>query len=663
MSIRSLLFSVPLLAACIAEPDIDVTGEPIGGTGAAPASAYQLHRAASVAGCTAIRISTRWALTAAHCMAEEEDDVAFYTTGPGTDSDEVAEVAKVYLPPGVSAHACNTIGDCMDDTGTYADIALLRLKSHDVELDETDLDGYDALLAYQYPGSLEPGVKVGAGNHDGIPNGDDDLRQIADKTSGDDDSGSFVTLQQQTDSGDAGGPFYYGNRVLGVHHGVNLPSNDDHYTSVPEHLKWILETIKYEWRGQPPQMSTKYTGTLIESFYGNRDECQYVCETTTSCEAYNYDLILGLNELQNCFLYADVTGVSTAGNWEAALKHGTRANASGNAVGYVRDDELDAVVHVTTGNRVHELVRKNGQWQWGDLQDSTAPAVGSGQRLTAYRRADGMNTVVYRSSANRIIELALDGTWTPQDLTTVTGGELCDGQPAAYVKADGVSAIVYRGATTGHIIELRLGSRGWIKRDLMAAAGSSTIAWSDPAVYVRSDGYSVVLFRSGDAIFELRQSTSGTWSMGSPSALAGAAAAVGRPFGFTSSSGTNAIVYRTAAGQIIQLTLAGTQWSAAQLATGAAGDPVAYTRTDLVEAVVFRNTANRIIEAAGGLTYDLTTHAGAPAANTNPAVYHRNDGFNSVVYETAAGHVRELTYKRDGTWGTADLTAVANETP
>jgi hypothetical protein len=662
MSIKSLLFSVPLLTACVTDPEVDVTTENIAGPGAGVASQFQRDRAATLFSCTATRISARWLLTAAHCMAEVEDDVGFYSTGPGDDPNETAEVDAVVLRPGVNAGACFADTDaCWDTTGTFADIALLRLKNHDDGFDENDLDGHQAMLAHQYPGDGEPGVKIGSGNHGGLPNEFETLMQIADTTSSmNDNNGMFFTWQAQSDQGDSGGPFYYGNSVLGVHRGSS--QGEDYYTSVPEHLKWILTTIDYQWRGQPEQASTKYTGTLIESFFGNEDECQYVCEKMASCEAYSFDLFPDVAD-PNCFLYDAVTGVSTDSTWKGALKHGTLMGQANSVVGYVRSDGLDAVVHVNIAGEIRELVRVNGQWQVGDPQPSTAPAVHIGRKVAAYRRHDGTNAIVYRSTTNRIIELALDGTWDWSDLTSAANAELSAGQPAAYVKADGVSAVVYRGATTGHIIELRLGSRGWVKRDLMAAAGSSATAESDPTAFVRSDGFSSVVFQASDAVYELRQSVGGSWVIGAPSVLAGGAPAVGRPFGFTHSSGTNAIVYRTAAGQIIRLTLAGTQWSAAQLATGATGDPSAYTRTDMVESVVFRNSANKIIEAAGGATFDLNEFAGAPAAYTNPSTFHRVDGFNAVLFETSAGHVRELTLKRGQGWGTADLTAVANETP
>jgi hypothetical protein len=662
--LRSIpILCFPIVTACVAETDdaVDVTAEEIHGSSFAVATQFQRDRALALEkGCTATRISATWALTAAHCMSEEEDDVYFYGAAAGVDANKVGEIEEVVLRPGVDAEDCYfDPAACYDTAGLFADIALIRLKSHNIGLEENDLDGPQANLAYEYPGDGAAGVKVGSGEHGGGENSTFVLLQTPDTTFRI-DNGLFLTSQHQVDQGDSGGPFYYGHRIVGVLRGKYV-GEQDYYTSVADHLPWILETIGYGWRGQPVQNGTKYTGTLLESFAGTVTECKYVCERRTSCEAYAVDATPAPNG-HNCFLYDAVTSVTTDSDWKGALKHGTRTGQANNVVGYVRSSGIDAVVHVTNANRIHELVRQGGVWSWGDLQaQDFAPAVGSGGKVAAYRRGDGVNVAVYRSSANHIIELALvDGTWEHNDLTAITGAENAVGQPAAIVKADGVSAIYYRGATTNHIIELRLGSRGWVKRDL-----GSTSADTDPMAFVRSDGYTSVVFRAGTVVKELYQSPGSAWTVGAPSSLAGAAPATGRPFGFTHSDGTNAIVYRSTGGAIVQLTLAAGQWSAAQLATGATSDPVAYARNDMVESVVFRNAAGHVIEAANGTTFDLTDQTGAPAAaaGASPSIYHRVDGRSSVVFETSTGRVRELTLELGGSWDTADLTSAAGETP
>lgn len=645
-------------SACVTDSDqLAEESQPINGDTSAPASQFQLDRAIKIPGCTATRISARFAVTAAHCNSSVNSTVRFYEGGPGVGSG-TARIEEVILRPGVSGPACNNDEDnCWDSSGRFADIALLRLSA----ADENDLEGPHATLAWTYPGDGATGKKVGAGGHNGNANPNANLRQATDQLSGSDQDGSFDTVDDHTDGGDSGGPFYVSNRVVGVLWGSWWVPFDHFnvYTSVPRHLSWILTQIGYSWRGQPSQTNRIYGGNLIEAVIGTELVCQYACEKTTSCEAYSYNPSGSM-----CGLYSNVTSSSTLSGWRGALKHGARSGNSNDVVGYVRSDGLSAVVHTATNGRIHELLL-DGAWSPGDIH-STAPAVAS--KLTAYRRSDGINAVVYRSTSNRIIEIALtNGTWKWFDLTTVTSAETAAGSPVAYVRTDGVSAIVYRGAASGHIIELRLGSRGWLASDLTAASGASLVASSDPSATVRSDGQNSIVFRSGSHIWELYQANGQNWVWGVPSQLAaGAPPAASRPFGYAHRNGTNAIVYRSTTNQVIELYLVGGQWHWGQIGSGATGDPTAYVRTDGVEVALFRNSAGHIIELTNTpwQAWNLTSITGASASTTNPAVYHRRDGYNAVLFETSANHVGELYWKPGAPqWNDGDLTAVSGETP
>src|SRR5690606_35430921 len=122
------------------------------------------------------------------------------------------------------------------------------------------------------------------------------LRQRSDYTYSDDDSGGgFLTNQAGVNPGDSGGPFYYGNRVLGTLTGKILDIVwRGRHTSVPHHLSWILSTIGYRWSGGPVQTGVLRSGTTQSILIGRPERvCQYACQHTSSCEAYNF--MPGLN--------------------------------------------------------------------------------------------------------------------------------------------------------------------------------------------------------------------------------------------------------------------------------------------------------------------------------------------------------------------------------
>jgi hypothetical protein len=670
MTPRHLWLTLPFLAACaINEAPIAEATQDIHGDLAAPASQFQLDRAVKLPSCTATKISARYALTASHCGSSTNQQVRFYTTGPGVNSLSLADIVNVHVRPGVNPSTCeHTDSDgCIDSNGDFADIAVLELAEPDTGTlgDESDLEGHQATLAWVFPGYGYDGVKVGAGAHNGNDNETGVLLQYPDETTSDDDNdGHFDTRDETVNGGDSGGPFYYQGRLLGALFGITHTglSYYNYYTSIPHHLNWILSTIGYRWRGLPAQANTRYTGTILQTLATTERVCQYACDKTSSCEAYNF-LTTAPPGTASCNLYGDITGAVTSTGWRGSLKHGARTGNSNDVVGFIRTDNVNSVVHQAIDGNLHELTLDGSSWSSHTINPSATVA----SKLSAYRRVEGVDALIFRDSTNHVVQLLRTGgnSWTDEaDLTDVTNAPLAVGNPMAYVRADGVNAIVYRTAA-GHIIELRRGSRGFLKTDLMAASGapSDVDAASDPVATVRSDGYSSVVFRStAGQVVELYRAVGGDWHIGSPSGVAGAPVAVDRPFVYTERDGTNAIVYRTDLNRIIKLTLSGSQWTSAQIATNGAGSPVAYTRTDAVTAVMFRNTANKLVQVTGATT-DLTTLTGAANAATSPAIYVRNDGFNAVLFETSANHVGELFVQRGGTWGSGDITAVAGETP
>jgi hypothetical protein len=658
MKPRTTLLYLLLPAACITEPpetsvdvsEIDVSDSTLASSFAtARAGRRPFTNQGGLTGtsCTVTVISPNFAVSAAHCgfVDDEADGVddndgslieLYDANTPGhTSFTRNARVDKVFLRPGVDPAACNNdlFPDCDDNNGVFADIALLRLNTTTPAISR-------ATLAWKYPG-LVVGTKVGAGNHDGFLNENGSLRQVNDLL---DDAtatdGSFITSTVHTDGGDSGGPFYVNKRVVGVLWGQRYNPEDAHYdlyTSAPIHLPWILASMDYRWPGVPSMANTAYSGTTIESFTAPESVCQYACEKTSTCDAYNHSVF------GTCTLLANPTGATSSTSTRGALRHGASSARSNDIVSFVRDDNQSTVLERSATGRVVE--RTPG---FSTITHSFAPAVAVGGKISAYRRADGIDVAVYRSTSNRLIELVLGTNASFADMNTSVGGPNPVGDPVAYVRADGISAIVYR-SSNNHLHEMRLTPSGWIVRDLLAGMTMPTI--SDPHAYARSDGYSSVLFREGTTIRELYKHDGETWTLGTPNG--NAPAANGRPFGYTRADGTNTIAYRSS-GNIIELRN-GSSWAVHQLTTSgqnptALGDPSAYVRADGFNAVLYRGQtfggSPTIMEVAGGAVWTLPSvdATGEPMPNV------RADATSTVLHRsgTSVGRLSLGLFDPDG---------------
>ena len=674
-----LLLLAPLLAsACVIDPEAlpeeSVGTAEIRNSNTSASQYYRdravvLLRSNGVPFCTGTRIAANWVLTAMHCNFDpDEDQVGFYSSAPNYDTTRKTTVTQVVRQAGTNPSDCDTFtsGGCENTDGEFADMALLRLTDDKGDL---DAEGPAATMAWKYPGQIV-GTKVGAGQHNGGPNNAGLLRQVDDEiVSSNDGNGRFDTEDDDVDGGDSGGPFYYQNKVVGDLWGFVDFGFDDYnvYTSVPEHLPWILGQIGYRWQGLPVQTSKRYNGSTVDSFKADGEKvCQYACEKSTSCEAYNFapsNDPLGL-ELDDCELKTGVTGTSTSSAWRGALRHGGRSGRSNDVVGYKRSDGIDSAVHRATNGRIHELWRTSSGYEWGDIHGS-APLAASD--VSAYVRSDGINAVVYRSTTNRIIEIYLSSSgWQWADLSNAGGGEPA-GDPVAYVRPDGINAVVYRGSN-GYIYEIALGLGGWDARNLTTSAGlTSSPNAGDPSVLARADGYSSVVYTAGGQVYELYRLWSGEWSISSPSSLAGAPAAASRPYAYSHRDGITAIVYRSTGNRIIELWLAGSAWHYAQLSSSAViGDPMAHLRTDTVESVLVRSSGSQILEIANAPwgTWNLSVNTGQTGLSaTDASAYIRADGYNSVLFETSDNRIREMIWKPGVSWTWNDISVNSGETP
>lgn len=676
------LFVLLLMACSSRAPDaVGVQRETINGPGATFAQQWMLDRAVAINGCTATRIAPRWVLTAVHCAAQVGDRVNFYTTTSGTTWDpyQYAFVNWVSTEPGVSTVACFASGNCSNSSGIWADVAVL-------ELDRDVWVGSTATMAWSYPGSGYSGIDVGSAGGNG---GSTTLQQVWDTTTTvDDSSGAFRNTHDYTDPGDSGGPFYYGDRVLGVLWGSVWDSAvgwEDKHTSTRVHLDWILSTIGYQWTGGPAIGGEGLDGTIAETFVATERVCQYACDRVATCKGYNFN-----PTSQGCALYTSVTGLLSYPGGHYALKTGNSSH-TGNPTAYRRLDGFDSVLHRSTDSHIHEIYMGNGQgWHWGDLFSlvylGTPPPVAG--RVSAFTLSDGDYSVLYRSTSGQVIRISLTPSgWVWADMTAALGAN-AGGDPVGYTSWDGYSAIFYR-TTNNSIVMLQpppgpspSGGPRATQWNYVILTTSGAAA-GDPMVYDRSDRLTAVVYRGSDnRVHELSSAGASNWSnpywWGSKDIHGSAPAATGNPTGYVRHDGFNAVVFRAADGNIWESSLQSGAWSAQSLAnqTGwpptAGGDPTPYIRADATSAVVF-GTGGRggdVIEmqltSAGWQPWrDLTLAAGLSAGSlwTNPTAHIRVDGFNSVVFADRWNRLWELTNNGGASWQGWGLSATAAETP
>ncbi|HKO52104.1 MAG TPA: trypsin-like serine protease [Polyangiaceae bacterium] len=260
--------------------------------------------------CTVTKIAPRYVITALHCNPRVGDTVVFYGTGSSANFNITREVVSVGKPPGTSVSADAV--DWTDVNDKFADIAILRL-------DSAVTDTPFATLAWYYPGDDHDGVKIGAGKHEGQSSLLGQLRRKSDTTySGDDDGGGFRTGECALNDGDEGGAFYDPSKLLGVANGCTVLGgfvNRGRYTSIPEHLDWIVDVIDYVWSGGPTQTFYRSGTEVGVAFAGSRVRCKYACDHSADCDAFNWQ-----SQAHICQMVKNVTGATSSSIWQSALK-------------------------------------------------------------------------------------------------------------------------------------------------------------------------------------------------------------------------------------------------------------------------------------------------------------------------------------------------------
>jgi Trypsin len=257
--------------------------------------------------CTGTFIDDDHVMTAAHCKMNVGDKVAFYTTPNNYDPGRTRTIVKVGIRPGVDPVA----GDFTDTAGTWSDFAIVKLNA------TAGAPAVIATMDWQTPSTGEIGAKVGAGGHDDDPEGPNDgndngtLLRIGDNVYDPSYvSGMFVTVADQVNHGDSGGSFFTAKNGAGLYLSGVLAAwrtvdgiKRAGYTNIATHLNWILDVINYTWPGSSISgYSRSGTGLAVLPFT-TLAVCQYACEHTSACEAYNFTPLVA----SQCLLLSSVT--------------------------------------------------------------------------------------------------------------------------------------------------------------------------------------------------------------------------------------------------------------------------------------------------------------------------------------------------------------------
>ncbi len=269
--------------------------------------------------CTGTFIDDDHVMTAAHCEMNVGDKVAFYTTPNNYDPARTRTIVKVGIRPGVDPAA----GDFKDSTNTWADFAIVKLNA------TAGAPAVIATMDWQTPSDGEIGAKVGAGGHpddpDGENNGNDNgtLLRIGDNVY--DPSyaaGMFVTVADQVNHGDSGGSFFTAKNGAGLYLSGVLAAwrtvdgvRRAGYTDIATHLNWILDVINYAWSGSTLANYGRSGTALYALPFTTLAVCQYACERTSACEAYNFTSTFG-----QCLLLSSVTGGASSSGTSSGRK-------------------------------------------------------------------------------------------------------------------------------------------------------------------------------------------------------------------------------------------------------------------------------------------------------------------------------------------------------
>jgi hypothetical protein len=235
--------------------------------------------------------------------------------------------------------------------------------------------------------------------------------------------------------------------------------------------------------------------------------------------------------------------------------------ASGSPAAYLRSDGASVVLYRDTANHIRELSLGRGATTW--FQTDLTTLVGAPTALTdpvGYVRGDNVSAVVFQAATGHVWELSLAGTtWSKGDLTALTAAPLATSfAPRPYRRSDGVSAVVYLDGAY-NVQELSLSGGRWWVNNLTAISGGPHGISCVP--YVRNDGVNVILVMADGHIHELQLAGS-TWRSYDLSAITGAPTPNWNriPSGYVRGDNVNTVTYEAETNHIIELSLVGSSW-------------------------------------------------------------------------------------------------------
>jgi hypothetical protein len=327
---------------------------------------------------------------------------------------------------------------------------------------------------------------------------------------------------------------------------------------------------------------------------------------------------------------------------------------------YRRSDGEDALVVRSSDSHLYHFSHA-GEWVLSDIVSSgNGGAALAGGAPHAFARSDHYDSICYRTLDNEIGEIVDDGgTWAFSSMSDFALGPDARGNPVPYARSDGTNSVMYR-AVDDHLYEIYSWNGGWYAADLSGSVGAPN-AGGDPYPFIRADNVNAIVYRDvRSQLHEIYLDNSVGWRSGALAPAAGLADALGDPAAYVRADYRNAVVYLGKDSHVHELSSAWYDhvWTLRDLTASAgaplaAGNPRGYVTADRADAVVYRAADAHVYELRRGgdqwFTTDLSEAAGAPAAASNPVPYVRADGVGAIAYVAQDGSLRELSWVA-GAW-------------
>ncbi|WP_431681004.1 transglycosylase family protein [Kitasatospora sp. KL5] len=335
--------------------------------------------------------------------------------------------------------------------------------------------------------------------------------------------------------------------------------------------------------------------------------------------------------------HLQVTYLPKGGNWATAdltNQVGTPASAGGAPATFIQQN---GTIGVTTADAANGHLRitylpKGGNWATVDLNGQIGtPVTGGGVSNTV--APDGTLYIFSRGSADgghlSATYLNSAGTWATADMTATVGTPVsAGGAPSAFVQKDGTVGVVTANAANGHVFMTYLPNGGqWMGDDMTTLAGTpvsdgniSNVNAADGTHYIFSRGsmngghLSATYAAPGWATVDM------TSYVGTPASAGGA------PSAFLQKDGTVGVVTANAANGHVYMTYlpSGGQWTGADMTTlagtpvtgGSISNAIAPDGMHYIFTVGSTNGGHLSATYAGTswATTDMTSYVGTPAA-------------------------------------------------